>query len=242
MQLSDQKNLKLYSLLIIAVFLNVSLWLHSHNIYIKWTNVPPAPKIASAHASFLGDDEFSFRAWALALQNYGSVGQAQPFKDYNYQLLEDWFFLLDKLDPHSRFVPRLAAYYYSSTQDPAQIPHLIKYLEAVGMRPGYRNWEWLAQAAYLARHRMNNLNEALRIAKEMADIYMPGMPLWVRNMEPMLKSDMGDWQTAYGLALETLKTDGPQMSASEYTSTITMICESILPKSEAAKNQLCQKN
>jgi hypothetical protein len=240
--ISDRRNIKLYLLLVLAVFLNISTWLYSHTRYVKWTNVPPAPKMLSAHMSYLSDDIFGYRVWGMALQNYGNVGRAQALKDYNFAYLEDWFFLMDKLDPKSRFMPFLAAYYFSATQNPDQLPHVIKYLEMVGERPGPNNWQWMAQAIYLARHRMHDMNEALRLVHVMGSLYQPGMPLWVRNMEPMVKSDMGDRQAAYYLSLEILKSNGPKMSTSEYTSTVTMICESILSPADAAKSPICKKD
>ncbi len=231
----------LIPLLSLAALLNIGFWFHSSKIYAKWPNIPVPPAERSLKLAFLDDGVFAYRVWGLALQNFGNIGETQPLKNYNYDYLGKWFFLMDGLDPHSNFMPYLAAYYFSATQNPAQLPAVIKYLEMVGKKPEQGKWRWLAQAAYLARHRMNDMDEALRLARELGAIYKPGMPLWTRNMEPMLRADMGDRQAAYLLALEILKSDGAKMSASEYTSTITMICQSILTPGDAAKSPVCQK-
>ncbi len=235
------KNLTLYLCLVFAVFLNVAFWLHSHRLSLHWPTVPQPPAERTVRTGFLDDAAFAYRVWGLALQNFGSVGESQALKDYNFSHLVSWFRVMDALDPRSNFVPFLAAYYFSATQDASQLTGLIHYLEEVGARPEPGKWRWLAQAAYLARHRMHDTPEALRLAKKLGSVYRPGMPLWTRNLEAMFTADLGDRQAAYLLALETLKGAGEQMSPSEYTATITMICESILTRDEAGKSPVCQK-
>lgn len=240
MQSKKKDLLQLYLLLITAVLMNIGLWLYTNKIYIKWPNVPAAPSITSMRSAFLSDDAFAFRTWSIALQNFGSMGESQPLKDYNYKYLNGWFFLLDKLDYHSNFVPFLAAYYFSATQDPQQLPYVISYLETIGKRHGKEKWRWMVEAAFLARHKLNDMDEALRIAHELGNLYRPGMPIWTKNMEPILKSDMGDKKAAYLLTLEILKAEGDKMNPSEYLTTVNMICTRILSPQEAHVNPLCR--
>lgn len=235
-----RQNSILWLLLTMAVILHIGLWFHSHKIYPRWNNIPAPPSLFVMKSAFLGDDVFAYRVWGLALQNFGSVGESQPLKNYNFDYLGRWFHVMDKLDSKSNFVPFLAAYFFSATQNPAQLPPVISYLEEIGVRPG--KWRWLAQAAYLARHRMENMDEALRLARKLGSIYDPKtMPNWTSNMEPMLRAEMGDKQAAYLLMLEILKANADKMNPSEVNSTVSLICEEILTASEAAVNPLCKK-
>ena len=236
---SNKQNAGLYTVLAVFVVLNIGCWFYSSKIYEKWTNVPPAPSLNSIRVTFLDDRQFAYMASGLALQNFGSVGETQNLKSYNFQYLGQWFALMDRLDPHSNFVPYLAAYYFGATPDATQLQPVIDYLEKIGMRAG--KWRWLAQAAYLERHRMHDMDAAMRVAKKLGSVYEPGMPNWTRNMEPMLRADMGDRQAAYLLMLEILKSDGDKMSASEYNSNVYLTCDTILTKEQAAKSPLCQK-
>ncbi|PZP54294.1 MAG: hypothetical protein DI586_10135 [Micavibrio aeruginosavorus] len=237
----NRNNLGLCLSLVLFAVLNAGLWFYSNKIYTKWTNIPPAPKIKSSAISFLDDRSLAYRAYGLALQNFGSVGQTQSLKNYNYNNLGEWFSLMEHLDSGSHFMPYMAAYYFGATPDASQLKPVIAYLEETGMKPGPQNWRWLAQAAYLARHRLKDMDEALRIARRLGSIYKPPMPTWTRNMEPMLRADLGDKQAAYLLMLEILKTDGEKMSVSEYNANIYLTCQVILGKEEAAKSPLCQK-
>lgn len=241
--ITRSRHTTLWLILAFAAVLNIGLWFYSHKIYPRWSNIPQPPKISTLRMSFLSDDVFAYRVWSLALQNFGSVGISQPLKNYNYDYLGNWFHLMDALDSKSNFVPYLAAYYFSATQNPKQLPPVIAYLEEIGMRkdqPG--RWRWLAQAAYLARHRMEDMDEALRLARKLGSIYDPKtMPNWTSNMEPMLRAEMGDKQAAYLLMLEILKANAEKMNPSEVNSTISLICEEILTANEAAINPLCKK-
>ncbi len=239
--MSKYQNLKLYGALLLIAASNIGLWFYSSKIYTKWTNVPPAPKMLSAKISFLDDISLAYRVYGLALQNYGSIGQTQSLKNYNYEYLGDWFDLMEYLDSKSHFMPYMAAYYFGATPDEKQLKPVIAYLEKRGMQEGPQNWRWLAQAAYLARHRMKDMDEAMRIARKLGSIYKSGMPTWTRNMEPMLKADLGDKQAAYLLMLEILKNDADKMSVSEYNANIHLTCDVILGKEDAAKSPLCQK-
>ena len=242
MRLLANRNLTLYLSLAIAVALNVGCWFYSNDIYTKWTNIPPAPAITKLKISFLDDSALAYRVSGLTLQNFGNVGESQNLKNYNYKHLAGWFSLMDALDVHSNYVPYFAAYYFGATPDDKQVEPVIKYLETVGVRPEPGKWRWLAQAAFLARHRLKDMDWAMRIAQKLGSIYDPKtMPTWTRNMEPMLTADMGDRQAAYLLMLEILKSDGDKMSVSEYNSNIHLICTVILTPEQAVKSPLCEK-
>lgn len=242
MRIQNNQNLKLYVLLSVIVLLNIGGWFYSSHVFTKWTNIPPAPKLTSAKISFLDDTSLAYRVSGLTLQNFGSIGQVQNLKDYNYKYLGQWLELMDRLDPRSNFVPYLAAYYFGATPDESQLGPVVKYLEEVGSRNDGSKWRWLVQAAFLTRHRLNDMDGALRIARKLGAMYNPEtMPVWARNMEPMLRADMGDKQAAYLLMLEILKSDGAKMSASEYNSNIRLICDVILAPAEALKSPVCNE-
>ena len=226
--------------LILFVFLNVCIWLYSHKQKIMWPNVPAAPSESSFLLSFLNDPSFAYRSFAMVLQNWGNVsGDVQPLKNYNFKNLESWFFLLDKMDPHSSYVPFMAAYYFGATQDKTQLVHIIKYLEEIGVRPQEGNWRWLVHAAYLAKNEMNDLKEALRLAEKLSSVYTPSMPAWTLNMKEIIRAEMGDRETAYALTLEILKSNAQYMDPAEINYMLSTICERILTPIQAKQNPIC---
>jgi len=158
----------------------------------------------------LGDAEFSYRILALMLQNFGDIGRdVTPLKNYNYEDLEKWFFLLHSLDPISDHVPGLAANYFGGTSVPKKIIHVIDYLKVAGRVPGKDKWRWLAQAAYLMQHRMNDLDGALDIAYELRRMNQNGvdMPQWARQMPVFVLKYRGEREASKHLMENLLVTD-----------------------------------
>lgn len=189
--------------------LNLAFWCASKAIYAKWEGVPPVPTVRSATLMTLGDPELSYRFLALTLQNLGDTGNdVTPLKDYNYKRLGQWFFLLHALDPLSDHVPMIAAYYFGGTRIPKDVAPVVDYLAVAGQIPVGEKWRWLAQAAFLARHRMNNLDLALDLAYKLAKLPNSGeMPQWARQMPAFILNQKGDRAASRQLMENMLVTD-----------------------------------
>ena len=112
----------------------------------------------------LGDAELSYRSLAMLIQNLGDLGvDVTPIKDYNYRELGRWFHLLYELDAVSDHAPMMAAYYYGMTKSPQDVAIIVDYLRVVGSSGVGEKWRWLAQAVYLAQHRMYDVDLALKL-------------------------------------------------------------------------------
>ena len=208
-QLKIQEELaRIKAVLGLVLGLNVLFWCGSRDVYERWSGVPPVPSRNGAVMMTLGDPEFSYRSLALTLQNLGDLGvDVTPLKDYDYNALGKWFFLLNDLDPVSDHVPFIAAYYFGATHEPKKLPFVVDYLSAVGQVPIGEKWRWLAQAVYLAQHRMYDFDLALKLAYIMAK--MPNsdaMPQWARQMPALVLEKKGDKEAARELMENMLLT------------------------------------
>lgn len=190
---------KLYNAKIALLFLlgfTVLFWSVTSRMFPKWPGVPPVPSVSGAEAMTLGDKEFSFRFLAIALQNFGDMGiNKTPLKDYNYKELGRWFFLLNSLDPISDHIPMLAAHYFGGSSVPEHAAEVVKYLGEVGQIPILEKWRWLAHAAYLAQHKMGDIDLALKYAyrlQKMNDEYDLRMPQWARQMPVFILNNRGE--------------------------------------------------
>ncbi|HNQ92110.1 MAG TPA: hypothetical protein PKI93_04190 [Alphaproteobacteria bacterium] len=225
----------------LALAANVLLWNSSSKMQPRWANVPPPPTAAGLSASFLGDREMAYRTSAVALQSFGNgMTEVQALKDYNYDYLRKWFFLADKLNHKSDYVPFLAAYYFGATQNPQQLYPVIDYLRTVGKYPEKNKWWWLGQAVYLARHKLNDQKFALQLAEELAGTYHLGMPAWPLQMKAIIASDIGDKELAYGMMVEMLKSGADTMPPQEINFMLDYICNHILTPVQKGKDALCQ--
>jgi tetratricopeptide (TPR) repeat protein len=157
-------------------------------------------------ASSFGDDQFYFRMLAFEIQNAGDTfGRVTPLKDYDYKILRQWFNLLDILDSKSNFVPSLAAYYYSNTQNTPDVRYIIDYLVEHADKDPYNKWWWYSQAVYNAKYKLGDKKLALEISYKLAASPNPNIPMWTRQMPALILEDLGEKEEALMIARDILE-------------------------------------
>lgn len=235
------KHRALYLCFALAIAANVAFWVLSHEKRVLWRNVPPVPSSGAAMAMGLGDSQFAYRAQGLMLQNLGDTGgQETALRDYDYAALEKWFYLADSLDPHSNYMPMLAAWYFGATTIPAQLGHVVDYLKQVGQRPYGEKWRWLAYAVTIAWHGMGDMDKALDLANLLARGTAPGMPVWTRSMPALVLTAKGDKAAAYTILMGILSSDAENMDPAEVNNIRIYICDRVLDPPARKGNPLCQ--
>lgn len=240
MRAVDRKNLPLYGILLLVLVANIGLWFHSRHIRPYWGNVPPVVSERSAVISALGDRQMAYRATGLMLQNIGTTGgKDQPLQNYNYDMIGKWLMLGSRLDPVANYLPALAAYYYSATQNKASLGPIVDYLAEAGMRPEPHKWRWLAQAVYLARFELKDLNKALDLAHKLANLSRSDMPIWTRQMPAFVMNAQGDKRASYALMMGILSSSGKDLSPPEILFIRDYICDQVLSPAEALSEPLC---
>ena len=201
------------TLLVLFVWLGIlfALWRVSYYTHTTWPGVPPVPSKNFAPAMGFGDRELAYRMGATGLQNMGDGGgRVTPLLDYDYALLFKWFQLLHHLNPKAEAVPLLAGYYYSFVKNPEQQKYVVAYLAHVGYSLEGEKWRWLAQAVFLARHRLRDLDYALKLANDLASLYdqsMGTMPLWTKQMPAFVMVAMDEKEAARQLIEAILATN-----------------------------------
>lgn len=204
--------------LTLILLINVCFWFGARDILPKWPGVPPAPSEKTALSGTLGDRQFAYRLWALSLQNFGDTGgQVTSLKSYDYQKLDPWFELLYEMDPQASHIPLIIAYYFGAVRDkPESIKVVIKHLARIGNSNEGEKWRWLAQAVFLARHRLNDLPYATQLAHMLSRLNPENseLPHWARHMPAILHADMGEDEMAVAL-MDGLLRDSQNLSPNE---------------------------
>lgn len=192
--------------LYIFLILQISLWTQTKHFKPDFTIVPDVPSELSIKAFSFGDEQFYFRALAFNLQNAGDTfGRFTALKLYSYPKLYQWFTLLDKLDSKSGFVPSVAAYYYSQTQNTPDVKYIVQYLEENASRDLYNKWWWMSQAVYLANHKLEDKDWALRLAYKLASTPRNDIPLWAKQMPAFILEQKGEEEQAMHIIADILQ-------------------------------------
>lgn len=187
--------LRVYGLFLGMFIAQIVFWSQSRNITPDMSIVPDVPGREVVKALSLGDEQFYFRVLALYIQNAGDTyGRFTPLKDYDYSKLSKWFTLLDVLDNRSDYIPTLATYYYSQTQNTPDVRYIVDYLSAHAAGRVEKKWWWLIQAMYLANHKLQDKDLALQVGKPLMDT--KGIPLWARHFPAFIYEQKGEMEQA----------------------------------------------
>lgn len=193
-----------YGILIALFIAQVMFWSHSRQVLPEMAIVPEVPGKEAVKALSLGDEQFYFRILALRIQNAGDTfGRFTPLKEYDYSKLAKWFSLLDSLDDRSDYIPSLATYYYSQTQNTPDVRYIVDYLYDHAAHRPEQKWWWLIQAIYLANHKLDNPELALKIGAPLVDAQ--GIPLWARHFPAFIHEQQGETEQAWFVIQHVLK-------------------------------------
>jgi hypothetical protein len=154
-------------------------------------NPPPA---AAVRAATLGEDVFAGYLVMLYLQNLNvHLGLTTPLAAIDRGVILRWLDLAASLDPGSGYPLLLATRHFAETGSPEQRRMMLDWVyRRFEERPNQR-WEWLVHAVYVARHVLNDNTLAERYAAALrSEVNDPKAPGWVRQMDVLLRADLGE--------------------------------------------------
>ena len=192
-------------LLFAVVFILQGLfWWHIRAIQPEMEIVPDVPGEQTLHALSFGDEEVFFRLYALNLQNAGDTfGRFTALYKYDYSKLYRWFLLLDEFNAQSNYLPALSTYYFSQSQNPADVRYMVDYLDAYTEGREKEKWWWVVQAVYLAQHRLHDSSRALALASRLQGVR--GIPVWAQQMPAFVHEARGEFGAALAIIEDIMK-------------------------------------
>jgi len=161
-------------------------------------DLPPPPRLAALRLASLGEPEALARLAMLYVQAYDLRGANDvPYQDLDYQRLVAWLRVVLALDPKSEYPLFSAARIYAEVPDPAKVRVVLDFIYREYLKDPNHRWQWLAQAAMVAKHRLHDLPLALQYA-DAIDRYTsaPNVPLWAKQMRIFIVEDMNELQAA----------------------------------------------
>ena len=106
-----------------------------------------------------------------------------------------FFFLI--VGPVEEAVKLLAVRLYGQVNDPPRQRIMLDLAAEAFVERPLQRWRWLAEAAIIARHRLEDLELALEYARLIAEHTEPGqIPFWARDLRILVLEDMGELEAA----------------------------------------------
>lgn len=167
--------------------------------------VPPAasdlrapPGQASLQLASLGDPIPLAKVLMLYLQSYDYQALNRiPFQDLNYDTVREWLLRILWLDPRGQYPLLAASRLYAEVPNKAKARQMLEFVYQQFADDPDRRWPWLAHAAAIAKHRLNDLPLAKRYAAAIQKHATgPNVPHWAKQMEIFILEDMDELQTA----------------------------------------------
>jgi len=185
-------------LLVLGLALQVGLHYRSPAPTARADTLPLAPATASLRVASLGDDVALSKFLNLWLQRFDNQpGISIPFKDLDYARVENWLQASLDLDPRGHYPLLAAVQLYAQVTDPTKQQQMLDFAYEKFLEDPDRRWPWLAHAVLVARHRLQNLELALKYANALADKATgPHVPHWARQMSIFMLEDMGETEAA----------------------------------------------
>jgi hypothetical protein len=152
---------------------------------------PPAMMV---RAAALGENAFAGYLVMMFLQNVDvPLGRATPLADLERKTVIGWLDLGLDLDPDTGYPLLLAARHYAETGSPEQRRMMLDWVyRRFEERPNQR-WPWLAHAVFVARHVLQDTTLAEFYAAALrTQVSDPTVPSWVRQMDLLLRADLGE--------------------------------------------------
>lgn len=157
----------------------------------------PPPTALMSVAAF-GDPLPLAQLATLYLQSFDNQpGVSIPFAELDYARVVRWLSMLSDLDPDSQYPFLLASHVYAAVPDPARQRAMLAFVHERFSADPVRRWRWLAHAAIVARHRLDDLPLAIRYARAITEgATGPSVPAWARQMSVLLLADTGETEAA----------------------------------------------
>jgi len=146
----------------------------------------------------LGEPELASRIAMLYLQAYDLRGDNPvAYAHLDYRRLAAWLQAILETDPRSTYPLFTAARIYAEVSDRDKCRRMLDFLAGAFARDPGRRWPWLAHAALLAKHRLQDLPLALAYARAIEQHASAGAaPVWARRMQAFLLEDLNELEAA----------------------------------------------
>lgn len=160
--------------------------------------LPPPPSAATLRLAAFGDPIVLAKTLMLWLQAHDNQpGVSIPFRTLDYSRVQSWLDRILELDPKGQYPLLAASRVYGAVSDEERRRLMLEFVYQRFLEDPDRRWRWLAHAAIVAKHQLNDPGLALKYARAITDKARGSeVPAWARDMSVIVLEDMGELEDA----------------------------------------------
>ena len=184
--------------LLLALTLQVTWHANRPPLIATATGLPSPPPVEKLLLLDMGDPVTLAKLLMLWLQSFDNQpGISIPFKSLDYSRLIDWLQTILMLDENAKYPLFVASRLYSEVPDNMKKRQILEFVYRQFLDSPDDRWPALAHAVYVAKHRLHDMQLALRYAHALASrVTDKDIPHWVKQMEIYVLEDMGEIESA----------------------------------------------
>jgi hypothetical protein len=186
------------ALLLMSLVTQVALHYHQPAVPARAEQMPRPPRIDIVRAMSFGEDIVAAKLAMLWLQSFDNQpGISIPLAALDYTKVVEWLALILALDPNAHYPLLAASRIYAEVPDVDKQRAMLEFVEREFRRDPDARWPWMAHAVYIAKHRIGDIELALRYARTLSR-YATGaaVPNWAKQMDIFVLEDMGELESA----------------------------------------------
>jgi len=200
--------------LLLAFVILMSAQLVAHHLNrnsasVGYQALEPPLSVAIYRGAAMGSEALMSYLLAIKLQLHDNqLGLHFRYSLIDYRLLVRWLETISAISPDNEYPLLLASRVYSSTRDTEQLRYLLGYIEAGFDRNPQLHWRRMTEATLIAKHKMGDLELALRLAEKVAS--QPPeikMPAWARDFRFLLLAELNEFESAIAIIQALLNTE-----------------------------------
>jgi hypothetical protein len=201
---SNERSLQHLPRILLVGFLLAFVVQVSHQIYLKsslqrdFEHLKPPLEIDFYRSLTQGsEDLWSYLLMFKVQLHDNQRGRHENYKNLDYKTLGQWLLTLSQLNQQSDYPAFLAARVYSQVDDPEKIRMIIDVIDQLFEQAPALHWRRMTEACLLAKHRLNDLDLALKLASKVAAL--PDsitLPFWARDMKIILLDELNELESA----------------------------------------------
>ncbi len=157
----------------------------------------------------MGSEQLFAALLTIKLQLHDNqAGQHFRYQLIDYSLLVQWLDRLSDLSGSAEYPMLLASRVYVATAEPNQLRQIIGFIERRFDDHPQLHWRRLVEASLVAKHKLGDLELALRLAEKIAR--QPAsvqMPAWARDFQFLLLAELNELESAITIIQAMLVSD-----------------------------------